>query len=54
VRSEFLKTYPAEEEGAKVRAFNRCVLDAVACFLVTSREIEGTTFLWLTKADHET
>jgi AAA domain len=57
VRTEFLKTYPADELTAKRQAFRRCERAAVSSGLIVSREIgppeSAATFFWPTKATNE-
>jgi hypothetical protein len=52
VRTEFLKTYPAENAKAKEQAFGRAIKRAVAMGLVCTRTVEGEPFCWKEDKDN--
>ena len=55
VRHEFNKTYPAENQRSKDKAFERCEKSAIAGEVITSREVgspgKTTMFYWREKAE---
>ena len=51
LRAEFYSVYPAENQVAKNKAFNRLRTDALAKSLIASREIAGVDWIWLVSGD---
>jgi len=47
VRTEFYASYPADDAGAKRKAFNRIIDQALAAKLIGARELGGADWLWL-------
>jgi hypothetical protein len=47
VRDEFNKTYPADNQEAKKKAYQRALLDSRVKQLIGSREIGGVDHLWM-------
>jgi hypothetical protein len=50
VRAEFFKAYPADGEDAKRKAFDRHREDARNTDLIGTREIDGTSWIWMGKS----
>ncbi len=53
VRTEFYASYPADDAGAKRKAFNRMIDQALAAKLIGARELGGADWLWLISESHE-
>ena len=56
VRTEFYRSYPADgsaeqKQDTRLKAFKRAIKDALGREVIGLREVDATTFIWLTKAD---